>query len=79
MNLVMLPMWIASGVFYSIERFPEAAQPILRLLPLTLLIDALRAVMQEGAPLASQWYEVGFCFVWGAVTFLLALRWFRWS
>jgi ABC-type polysaccharide/polyol phosphate export permease len=54
-------------------------QPVLRLLPLTLLIDALRAVMQEGASLASQWYEIGYCFAWGAVTFFLALRWFRWS
>jgi ABC-type multidrug transport system permease subunit len=79
MNLVMLPMWIASGIFYSVERFPDAVQPLLRHLPLTLLIDALRAVMQEGAALASQWYEVGWCMAWGAITFFLALRWFRWN
>lgn len=79
MNLVMLPMWIASGIFYSVERFPEAVQPLLRLLPLTLLNDALRAVMQDGASLLSQWYEVASCATWGVVTFLLALRWFRWK
>ena len=79
MNLVMLPMWIASGIFYSIERFPEAIQPVLRFLPLTPLIDAMRAIMQEGATLASLGFELVFCFLWGLITFALALRWFRWS
>lgn len=78
MNLVMLPMWIASGIFYSIERFPQAIQPLLRMLPLTPLIDGLRAVMQDGAPLTSLWLEIGICLTWGIVCFFLALRWFRW-
>ena len=79
MNLVMLPMWIASGVFYSVERFPEVVQPVLRLLPLTALIDALRAVMQEGAGVTEIGLEVAICVVWSVGTFWLALRWFRWS
>ena len=79
MNLVMLPMWIASGIFYSIERFPQSVQPVLKLLPLTPLIDAMRQVMQEGAALSSLGWEIGLCFAWGAVTFALALRWFRWN
>jgi ABC-type multidrug transport system permease subunit len=79
MNLVMLPMWVASGVFYSVERFPETVQPVLRLLPLTPLIDALRAVMQEGAGAGAIWFEFIVCSLWGGVTFLLSLKWFRWS
>jgi ABC-2 type transport system permease protein len=78
MNLVMVPMWIFSGIFFSSERFPEAIQPVIRLLPLTPLIDALRAVMLEGQPLAAQATRLGIMFVWGAVSFALALRWFRW-
>ena len=42
MNVVQLPMWILSGIFFSAERFPAMAQPLIRPLPLTLLIDALR-------------------------------------
>ena len=42
MNLVMLPMWILSGIFFSSERFPAAAQPLIKAIPLTPLIDALR-------------------------------------
>lgn len=79
MNLVMLPMWIASGVFYSIERFPEAVHPLLKALPLTPLIDALRGVMQDGASLATLGPQLGIMSAWGLLTFVLALRWFRWT
>jgi ABC-2 type transport system permease protein len=79
MNLVMLPMWVLSGIFFSSERFPEFLQPFIRVLPLTALIDALRAVMLEGASLASQWGEVLILALWGGVSFALALRFFRWS
>ncbi len=78
MNLVMLPMWMLSGIFFSSERFPAAVQPAIKILPLTALINALRAVMQDGAGLASQASEIGILAVWAVVTFALALRWFRW-
>ncbi len=78
MNFVQLPMWILSGIFFSSERFPEAAQPFIKALPLTPLIESLRAVMLEGATLTSQLPRIGLMAVWGSVTFLLALRLFRW-
>lgn len=78
MNLVMVPMWIFSGIFFSSERFPEAIQPVIRLLPLTPLIDALRAVMLEGLPIADQLGRIGIMALWGGASFVLALRWFRW-
>jgi ABC-2 type transport system permease protein len=78
MNLVMLPMWLLSGIFFSSERFPQVVQPAIKALPLTALIDALRAVMQEGASLASQLPQIGILAAWSVVTFFLALRWFRW-
>jgi ABC-type multidrug transport system permease subunit len=79
MNAVMIPMWIGSGIFFSAERFPGFVQPLLRLLPLTPLIDALRSVMLEGTSLVSLWAEVLMIVCWGAVTFVLAVRWFRWT
>jgi ABC-type multidrug transport system permease subunit len=79
MNAVMLPMWIGSGIFFSTERFPAVVQPILTILPLTPLIQALRAVMLEGAGLLTLGPQLGLIVVWGAVTFALALRWFRWN
>ena len=79
MNLVMLPMWIASGIFFSTERFPEAAQPVLALLPLNPLVHALRSVMLEGASLWTLGGDVALIAAWGGLCFALGLRWFRWN
>ena len=79
MNLIMLPMWMLSGIFFSSERFPEVARPFIKALPLTPLNDALRAVMLEGASLASQGLELAILVGYAAVTFTLALYWFRWN
>lgn len=79
MNLVMLPMWVLSGIFFSPERFPDAAQPFIRSLPLTPLIESLRNVSLEGASLASQWQQLAILIAYAAGTFFLALRWFRWN
>jgi ABC transporter DrrB family efflux protein len=79
MNLVMLPMWVLSGVFFASSNFPEVMQPFIRVLPLTALNDALRAVMNEGRTLASVAREIVLLAGWGGVSFGLALRWFRWQ
>jgi len=78
MNLVMLPMWTLCGIFFSWERFPEVVHPLIRLLPLTPLIDSLRDVMIHGASFWSQWPELIAMMLWGVVTFAIALRIFRW-
>jgi len=79
MNLVMMPMWIFSGVFFSYERFPAVLHPLIRALPLTALNDALRATILEGAPLAAQAGRLAVLLAWMAISFLLALSWFRWT
>ena len=81
MNLTMLPMWIFSGLFFSAERFPEAVQPFIQALPLTQLLNALRAIMLEGAGLTSHVVMVALAVLtaWSVGTFLLALKIFRWQ
>jgi ABC-type multidrug transport system permease subunit len=79
MNLVQLPMWLLSGSFFSYERFPEVVRPAIRALPLTALNDALRAVINDGAPLSASWLELAVLAGWGAVSFAVALRTFRWQ
>jgi ABC transporter DrrB family efflux protein len=79
MNLVMLPMFVVSGVFFSSDRFPEAVQPLVKLLPLTALNDALRGVILEGEPLSAQLVRMAVLLAWGAISFLIALRFFRWN
>ena len=79
MNLIMMPLWIFSGIFFSYERFPAIVLPFIKALPLTALNDALRATILEGASLASQSGRIAVVFAWGAISFVLALRWFRWT
>ncbi|HEV2964821.1 MAG TPA: ABC transporter permease [Candidatus Angelobacter sp.] len=78
-NLIMMPMWIFSGVFFSYERFPAVIHPLIKALPLTALNDALRAAILEGAPLTSQAGRLLVLLLWGGISFVLALRWFRWT
>jgi ABC-2 type transport system permease protein len=79
MNVVMMPMWIGSGVFFSYERFPEAVLPLIRLLPLTALNDALRAVMNDGAGIVQIAPEMLNLLAWSVVSYLIGLRIFRWT
>ena len=78
-NLVMMPMWIFSGVFFYYERFPQVIQPVIGALTLTALNDALRAIILQGAGLSSQWMPLGILALWGGLSFVFALKWFRWS
>jgi ABC-type multidrug transport system permease subunit len=79
LNLVMIPMWLGSGVFFSYERFPEQLHPVLQALPLTALNDALRGGMIDGAGLVAVMPEIGVLVVWSVVSFALALKIFRWA
>ena len=79
MNLVMVPMWIFSGIFFSTERFPAAMQPFVQALPLTALNDALRGVMLEGTGLVPLLPEIALLAAWGVISFMLALKMFRWQ
>jgi ABC-type multidrug transport system permease subunit len=79
MNLIMMPMWLCSGVFFSYERFPDSVKPFIRMLPLTLLNDALRAVINDAASLTQIGGKLALLAAWGLVTFMIGLKVFRWQ
>ena len=79
MNFIMMPMWLCSGVFFSYERFPDSVKPVIRLLPLTLLNDALRAVINDAAGLTQIAGKLALLAAWGLVTFIIGLKVFRWQ
>ncbi len=81
MNLVMLPMWLFSGIFFSTDRFPMAMQPVVQVLPLTPLIAALRAITLEGSGLfePAQLMRLAILSTWSIVSFAVALKLFRWT
>jgi ABC-type polysaccharide/polyol phosphate export permease len=70
---------IFSGIFFSTERFPEGMQPFIQALPLTALNNALRSVMLEGVGLMLLLPAMALLAAWGLVSFLVALKIFRWQ
>jgi ABC-type polysaccharide/polyol phosphate export permease len=72
-------MFICSGVFFSADRFPDVVQPLIQALPMTALVDALRAVILEGASLFSQSHEVAILCAWGVLSFGIGVARFRWD
>jgi ABC-2 type transport system permease protein len=79
MNFIMLPMWLLSGTFFSSERFPQVLQPFIKALPLTALNSVLRSVMNEGAALSSNWSPIAILLAWCVVSFVVALKIFKWQ
>jgi len=78
-NLVTMPMWLLSGVFFSTERFPDVIQPLIHVLPLTALNEALRGIMNEGQGLVENAPRMAILAAWGLVSFAAALKIFRWK
>jgi ABC-2 type transport system permease protein len=78
-NLIMIPMWLLSGTFFSYERFPELLQPVIRALPLTAFNDALRMVVNDGAALPSAWLQLVILALWALIPFAVALKLFKWQ
>jgi ABC-type multidrug transport system permease subunit len=79
MNFIMLPMWLLSGTFFSSERFPQVLQPFIQALPLTALNNVLRALMNEGGSLSSNWLPIAILLFWCVISFVVALKIFRWQ
>jgi ABC-type multidrug transport system permease subunit len=79
MNLVMLPMWVGSGVFFSASNFPDAVQPFIQSLPLTAAVDAFRANMLQGGAWSTVAPELLILAAWFVIPFIAAVRLFRWQ
>ncbi len=79
MNLVMVPMWIFSGIFFAYSNFPEVLHPFILAIPLTALNDALRAVMLEGVSIVAVAGLLAIVGGWGLASFVMALKMFRWE
>ncbi|WP_435607346.1 ABC transporter permease [Streptomyces ardesiacus] len=76
-NLVFLLLLVGGGVIVPLDRFPDAAQSVLGLLPISALSDGLRDVLQQGASMP--WGDLGILAVWSVVGLAAAGKFFRWE
>lgn len=77
-NLVMIPSYLLSGIFFSPTRYPAAVQPLIQALPLTQLNESLREVFR-GEHISVFGWRLAILAAWGVICFLLALRLFKWN
>jgi ABC-2 type transport system permease protein len=79
LNVAMVPMWLLSGTFFSAERFPAVLRPLILALPLTAVNDALRSITNEAGGLDAVLVPLAILVAWGVVSFVAAMRLFRWE
>jgi ABC-2 type transport system permease protein len=78
-QIVDLPMMILSGTFFSVASMPFFIEPLVKILPLTYLNDALRQIMVAGTPLYSMTADIAVLAAWAIVSLGLTIRFFRWD
>lgn len=78
-QVVDLPMMILSGTFFPIASMPSFIEPLVKILPLTYLNDALRQIMVAGTPLYSMTTDIVVLAVWAVVSLGVTIRFFRWD
>ncbi|MCL7423913.1 ABC transporter permease [Streptomyces sp. YS415] len=76
-NLVFLLLLMCGGVVVPLDRFPEAAQDVLGLLPIAALSDGLRDVLRHGSGMP--WADLGILAVWAVAGLAAAGKFFRWE
>ncbi len=75
-NLVALPLYFISGVFFPVSSAPTWLTAIADVFPVKHLAEALVTGF-DGAGVA--WGELGFVAIWGVAAVLFSMRFFRWS
>lgn len=78
-SAVGFPMMFLSGTFWPKEMIPEGLQPIISILPLTPLVDAMRGVAAQGEPLAAYTGGMLYLAAWMVVSLAIATWRFRWE
>lgn len=77
-NLISLPMMLVAGVWFSNAHFPEMIAEVVRYLPLTALVDGVRQITLEGAPLSSLLFETCVLAAYTFISVIAAKLLFKW-
>jgi len=78
-NAITFPMMFLSGTFFEVSNMPSFIEPVVKILPLTYVSDALRQIMVDGSPLHSMTIDIAVMAAWAAVCLAITIRFFRWD
>ncbi len=77
-NLIIMPMMLLSGIYFSYHNFPDPVIPFIQALPLTMLADGVRAIFNESAGFEQVWKYILILNAIGFTTFTIGLKYFKW-
>jgi ABC-2 type transport system permease protein len=77
-NFVVTPMMVLSGIFFSYHNFPDWSIPVIQKLPLTILADGIRSVVNEGAGYHEVALPILILSAVGVIFFTAGLKIFKW-
>lgn len=77
-NLAFFPMMLLSGVYFRLDSAPQWLQKAVFILPLSPFLRVLRAVFNDGATLAGHATGLAILGSWAVLSFVLAVKRFRW-
>jgi ABC-2 type transport system permease protein len=78
-NIVNLPMILLAGIFFPVNHLPPYLNPLIGIVPLNYLADALRQTMVDALPMHSPMTNAVALTLWIIVMTILAIRFFRWE
>jgi len=78
-NAVTFPMMFLSGTFFETSSLPSWLQEVVRFLPLTPLIKAMRKIAVDGDSITATGPELLLLVLWAAILFAVAARTFRFA
>jgi ABC-type multidrug transport system permease subunit len=77
-NFVVFPMTVLSGVFFSYHNFPDWSIPFIKALPLTMLNDGMRSIINEGAGYNEVASLIALMTIIGVAFFAAGMKIFKW-
>ena len=79
LNVLTWPMMFLSGIWFSLEGASTGIRTFAKLFPLTHIVDGMRAIIIDGASLASLWPQMLFLVVLSVVFLTIGSIIFKWS
>ena len=77
-NVVVMPMMVLSGIFFSYHNFPDWTIPLIQKLPLTMMADSIRSIFIEGASYSEVAIPFFALLCIGIIFFSAGLKLFKW-
>ena len=78
-SIFIYPQLVMSGVFFPLETLPEYIQPIAKILPLTLVADAMRSIASDGLTLFQTYLDLVGIGIWAVIGTLVSTKLFVWK